>query len=292
MPERGYGWRVAVSDGNGWVECACGQRHWGRYGAAGLLLIAGGKTTTVTSGPLPADAQILMQHRAQWSHEGGTWGLPGGACDSHEDVVTAAIRETQEETGVQAPATLLGVHRAEHGTWSYTTVIMRTREQVAPVINAESTAAAWLPIAAASDLPLHPGLRAAWPSLTGRRVSLVVDVANVMGSRPDGWWRDRALGAQRTVDDIAPLVGRATVDGALVGMIRAVVEGAGRSTASPHPAVLVTAARGSADDAIVASVGPDDIVVTADAELRARVADRCAGLIGPGHLWRLVAELW
>ena len=292
MPGRGYGYAVATSDGNGWIECACGQRHWGRFGAAGLLLIAGGDSAAVESGPLPHDAHILVQHRVDWSHEGGTWGIPGGACDSHEDVVTAAIRETQEETGVRVPAKFLGVHRADHGTWSYTTVLMRTREMVAPVINAESTAAAWLPIAAAADLPLHPGLRAAWPALTGRRVSLLVDVANLMGTRPDGWWRDRALGAQRTVDDIAPLVGRAfTADGALVALIRAVVEGDGRATGSPHPAVFVTAAQGSADDAIVSVAGPDDIVVTADAELRERVRGRCAGVLGPAHLWRMVAEL-
>lgn len=192
---------------------------------------------------------------------------------------------------MQVPATFLGVHRADHGTWSYTTVLMRTREMIPPVINAESTAAAWLPVVAAADLPLHPGLRAAWPVLMGRRVSLLVDVANVMGTRSDGWWRDRALGAQRTVDDIAPVVGRATTaNGALVAMVKAVVEGAGRGSASPHPAVFVTAARGSADDTIVATAGPDDIVVTADAEVRERVYGRCAGVMGPGELWRMVAE--
>ncbi len=25
-----------------WVDCACGERHWGRYGAAGLLVIRDG----------------------------------------------------------------------------------------------------------------------------------------------------------------------------------------------------------------------------------------------------------
>ena len=62
-----------MGDGDGWVQCALGHRHWGRFGAAGLLV--------------NADRDFVLQHRAPWTHEGGTWGLPGGARDSHEDVV-------------------------------------------------------------------------------------------------------------------------------------------------------------------------------------------------------------
>jgi 8-oxo-dGTP diphosphatase len=36
-------------------------------------------------------------------------------------------------------------------------------------------------------------------------VTIVVDVANVMGSRPDGWWRDRAGAAVRLHDQIVRL---------------------------------------------------------------------------------------
>jgi len=39
----------------------------------------------------------------------------------------------------------------------------------------------------------------------GQPVTIVVDVANVMGSRPDGWWRDRAGAAVRLHADIATL---------------------------------------------------------------------------------------
>ena len=44
-------------DGNGWVRCAQGHRHWGRFGAAGLLVLATGR--------------VLLAHRALWSHHGG-----------------------------------------------------------------------------------------------------------------------------------------------------------------------------------------------------------------------------
>lgn len=62
-------------DGDGWVVSDTGAAFWGRFGAAGLLLRA----------PDPGGtAAVLLQHRAAWSHQGGTWGLPGGARDSHE----------------------------------------------------------------------------------------------------------------------------------------------------------------------------------------------------------------
>ena len=50
---------------------------------------------------------MLLQHRAPWSHQGGTWGLPGGARDSHETPEQAAVREAHEEAGL--PADLLTV---------------------------------------------------------------------------------------------------------------------------------------------------------------------------------------
>ena len=56
-------------DGDGWVLSDTGGMFWGRHGAAGLLLRA----------PLPDGTRaVLLQHRAAWSHQGGTWALPGG----------------------------------------------------------------------------------------------------------------------------------------------------------------------------------------------------------------------
>ena len=140
-------------DGNGWVICRQQHRHWGRFGAAGLLL--------------NADTRVLLQHRATWTHEGDTWSLPGGARDSHEDAVAAALRETREETDFDVAG--IDVHTtwvADHGGWSYTTVIASTEVPVAVTpANAESVQLSWWPIDAVAELPLHSGFAAAWPQL-------------------------------------------------------------------------------------------------------------------------------
>ena len=72
---------MVARDGDGWIDCTCSGKHWGLYGAAGLLLLR--------------DSQVLLQHRAPWVHNGDTWGIPGGARDSHESFIDAALREAQ-----------------------------------------------------------------------------------------------------------------------------------------------------------------------------------------------------
>lgn len=279
---------MAVSDGNGWVECRCGNRHWGRYGSAGLLALHTTRALPSASG-LPDDAQVLLQHRAPWSHLGGTWGVPGGARDSHEDVVTTALRETWEETGLDLSAgKLLGVHRATHPDWSYTTVIMAVADAAAPTANAESVELRWVNPATVHELPLHPGLAAAWPVLTGPRARMLVDVANVMGARPDGWWRDRLAGAQRVIDALELIVGQPVgPSGELVSLIEPVLEGGGRGATAQHPAVLCVAAA-TADEFIAEAAMAGDVVVSADRELRERVERSGALTVGPGWLWGLL----
>ncbi len=114
--------------------------------------------------------RVMLQHRAGWTHEGGTWGVPGGARDSHEDAVTAALREAAEETD-------LDLDRVEpfrewiddHGGWSYTTVLARLVDPqfvlAARPINAESIAIEWWPIPQVATLPLHYGFAGSWPRL-------------------------------------------------------------------------------------------------------------------------------
>lgn len=150
---------VAFRDGDGWVYCACGQRHWGLHGAAGLLLVR------VDLDP----AHVLLQLRAEWTHGGGTWALPGGALDSHEDSLMAAAREAYEEAGVD-PLHLdfKMVFSDDHGNWRYDTVIAHTRTDAgAYEANAESDALQWVPVDDVAGFDLHPGLRRSWPELVG-----------------------------------------------------------------------------------------------------------------------------
>lgn len=106
---------------------------------------------------------------------------------------------------------------------------------------------------------------------------MIVDAANVVGSVPDGWWRDRRGAAERLRDSLVPQAEN--------HVVVLVVEGAARQV-DPIEGVRVHAARGSGDDAIVELVAdePDErrvIVVTADRELRRRVTDLGAEVIGP-----------
>lgn len=151
---------VAFRDGDGWVLCRrCQSRHWGLNGAAGLLLVQ------THSQP----ASVLLQLRAAWTHGGGTWALPGGALDSHEDPVMAAAREAYEETGIE-PSNLefKAVYTDDHGNWRYDTVIAHTSVELGAFdANAESEDLRWVPIDDVEHFDLHPGLRATWPELIG-----------------------------------------------------------------------------------------------------------------------------
>ncbi|MEV0094597.1 NTP pyrophosphohydrolase [Streptomyces sp. NPDC050738] len=110
---------------------------------------------------------------------------------------------------------------------------------------------------------------------------LIVDAANVVGSVPDGWWRDRRGAAVRLRDGLV-LYGRAAGEGAEIVLV---VEGAARGVESVE-GVRVESAPGSGDDRIVelaaeaGAAGVECTVVTADRELRRRVeahGARCAG---------------
>ena len=153
-------------DGDGWVIDPDGARYWGRHGAAGLLLRA----------PLPGGANsILLQHRAVWSHQGGTWGLPGGARDSHESAIDTAIREADEEAGIGGTELRIVAaavtHQAPSG-WTYTTVIAEVDTPVHTIANGESAELRWVPEDEVAALPLHPAFGRAWPELRERIMAL------------------------------------------------------------------------------------------------------------------------
>ena len=144
---------VVARDGDGWVECKCGARHWGLHGAAGLLI--------------SRSDSLLMQHRAPWVHNGDTWGIPGGARDSHENWVEAALREADEEIGARPPTLqVLTQFADEHLTWSYITVIAKIDEEFTPLrLNHESIELRWMKIEDVESLNLHQSFARTWPDL-------------------------------------------------------------------------------------------------------------------------------
>ena len=146
---------MSARDGDGWVQCACGNKHWGLNGAAGILLVRG--------------TQILLQHRAPWVHNGDTWGIPGGARDSHESTIEGAFREAVEETGIDTSLlTVLHTYTDDHGDWKYETVIAKgSNEIVAHEVNDESHEVRWVNIERVEELPLHPSFAKSWPTLKG-----------------------------------------------------------------------------------------------------------------------------
>ena len=146
---------MSARDGDGWIQCACGNKHWGLNGAAGILLVRG--------------TQILLQHRAPWVHNGDTWGIPGGARDSHESVLEAAIREAKEETGIDpVHLTPIQTFSDDHGSWRYDTVIAYASDElVARELNDESHEVRWVEIDEVDELTLHPSFEKSWPTLKG-----------------------------------------------------------------------------------------------------------------------------
>ena len=162
-------------DGDGWVVSDSGAAFWGVHGAAGLLLRA----------PRPdGSAAVLLQHRASWSHQGGTWALPGGARDSHETPEQAAVREAHEEAGLTADlltvrTTVITAEVSGRGgaSWSYTTVIADAPQLLDTTPNRESAELRWVGVDEVSELPLHPGFAASWERLRAVAASIPL-VAN------------------------------------------------------------------------------------------------------------------
>ncbi len=143
-----------MADGDGWVDCALGHRHWGLFGAAGLLVVA------------PGPPWVLLQHRAPWSHGGDTWGVPGGARQRAESAEQAALRETVEETALDVSRLDVRAHHVDdHETWSYTTFVATAPCRLPVVPERESVDLRWIRVDDVGELPLHAAFRLAWPAL-------------------------------------------------------------------------------------------------------------------------------
>lgn len=283
--------------GDAWVIAESGEKYWGRFGAAGLLAYD------------PARG-ILLQHRVSWSHFGGTWGLPGGALHEGESAIGGAIREAQEEAGVPD-----GAVRARFtsildlGIWSYTTVVADVQVPFDPVISdPESVALEWVPVDEVDARPLHPGFGSSWPALRALlevRPAIVVDAANVVGSVPDGWWKDRAGAASRLrtrLEELAVPADALELAGDVwFPEVSMVVEGQARGidtdSSTVASTVAVVRAEAAGDDAIVAEVErrvaetQTVVAVTSDRELRERVERAGAAQIrSAGWLRELLAD--
>lgn len=113
---------------------------------------------------------------------------------------------------------------------------------------------------------------------------LVIDAANVIGSRPTGWWRDRAGAARSFTERVRATV----VAGRLDPPVVVVLEGRARAgvDAAIVDGVEVVHAPGEGDDAIaaLAEANDDVVVVTADRGLAARARAAEADVVGPTWL--------
>jgi hypothetical protein len=114
---------------------------------------------------------------------------------------------------------------------------------------------------------------------------LLIDAANVIGSRPTGWWRDRAGAARAFVERVRAASGSGRIDQPIV----VVLEGKARSGIEPASAdgVTVLHAPGSGDDMLVDAISDasDQVtLVTADRELRGRAEALGAEVVGPSWL--------
>ena len=113
----------------------------------------------------------------------------------------------------------------------------------------------------------------------------MVDGANVVGSRPDGWWKDRAGAARRLHEQL--MLAELGYD-EVVLVLEGAAKGGVRKGRDGH--VSTVHAGGHGDDAIVAAAeaavqqGDRVAVVTADRALQARVAHLGAMTLSPGWL--------
>ena len=152
--------RSRRGSGDGFVRVADGSVRWGLYGAAGILFrhrSAGGEGGG-------DDDRFFVALRAGWTHQGGTWSVPGGALDAGEDALDGALREFAEEIGmVPHRYEVAARYVDDHGGWSYTTILVDVPEPFPSprLLRWETDDVAWVSTDQLLGLDLHPSFRAA-----------------------------------------------------------------------------------------------------------------------------------
>ncbi|MBQ5557037.1 MAG: Maf family protein [Aeriscardovia sp.] len=151
--------------GDGWIECSYSHRHWGLNGAAGVLLARRDEATGEVT-------DVLLQHRAEWSAEGGTWGIPGGAIADGENPLEGSLRESFEEANITAQnIDIVGTHVEDHGNWAYTTVFAFEkpgRVVTARANDGESLSVEWIPFHDVGKYRLLSYFGQNWPGFAER----------------------------------------------------------------------------------------------------------------------------
>jgi hypothetical protein len=114
---------------------------------------------------------------------------------------------------------------------------------------------------------------------------LLIDAANVVGSRPTGWWRDRAAAARTFAEQVR----LAVAEGRLQEPVVMVLEGAARQGMAEGVAdgVEIVHATGEGDETIVglaAGSAEPVVLVSADRALGDRVRGVGGTVVGPTWL--------
>lgn len=227
---------------------------------------------------------VLLLHRAPAEPDPGGWVLPGAVSRPDETPAGTALR-LAARTGADPGRVRIRGERLDLADPGTSTLIADVPE---PFTLPACHATAWVPEPEVTALDLSRALAERWPSLQARGIGLLVDAANVVGSRPDGWWRDRAGAAERLLHDIAAAAPGvfAVPEAGFRWISRPVVVLEGRANqAADVPGPEVVRACGCGDDTIVdvARRAGEWVVVTADRELRSRLPSGVRA-VGPSTL--------
>ena len=106
---------------------------------------------------------VVLALRSTWTHNGGTWAVPGGALNHGETALEGALREFAEEIGHHLDGyEVAHTHEDDHGGWTYTTVVVDVPERFDPpgVLQWETAECRWAHASELHELELFGAFRA------------------------------------------------------------------------------------------------------------------------------------